>query len=599
MRWDNKLVGIGVGYGSMTFQTAERRFRPLRSRNDTTHHHRHSLHSSSSPPASPTAPPPRSPTATTAAASGGSGLLAYVASASTSAVATNSSVGTATAAAATEGHELLFASAGSKVYALHVETGQTVWVRQQYGPHLALLVEDGALFVVGGEEIAALDSLSGRKLWSVPNPRTGGIATVATMRSSPLTRPRNHDPSLPCPAPPPTPVPSPLLTAVFVGANGYVTLLEAERGHRIRPPQSRAATDDISVPHTWYEPVSVVPLRTSHTAIVTSRVSVRRVSLRDGRLLWDASIPGVGKTGLAGVVVGEGVPPLSRLAGQRSLRRRLRHAVSFHSDTAGRAGGFGNVEFAPGDGEDGASLAAEDVEDDGTEDGDGDDDDDGDVDDVEPLPAYTKDPETTAQQVLLAPPSPTPSMTAAPPPSLPLPSPPSSASSSATPPFTPSLPPPLPPSPPAAPAPSTFLKARPRSAPGMPSASSSSSSSQSAAPAPAAAASARHPFPPSDRLIVSVGGQTWAVDARSGRVLWKHAPFFLRRCAIGHLLADGDGKVYVAGDGRVDCLDAETGRLLWESKQIHERWAYLSTYGAGNGETNRTPDHDVLVSTML
>ncbi|KAI9326160.1 hypothetical protein DFJ73DRAFT_867113 [Zopfochytrium polystomum] len=108
-------------------------------------------------------------------------------------------------------------------------------------------------------------------LWSVPNPRTGGIATVATMRSSPLTRPRNHDPSLPCPAPPPTPVPSPLLTAVFVGANGYVTLLEAERGHRIRPPQSRAATDDISVPHTWYEPVSVVPLRTSHTAIVTSR----------------------------------------------------------------------------------------------------------------------------------------------------------------------------------------------------------------------------------------------------------------------------------------------------------------------------------------
>jgi len=65
------------------------------------------------------------------------------------------------------------------------------------------------------------------------------------------------------------------------------------------------------------------------------------------------------------------------------------------------------------------------------------------------------------------------------------------------------------------------------------------------------------------------GKHVCAVDAASGRVLWKRGPFVGVRAGRGQdpfgrlELAAGDGKVFVLTQETVECLAAETGKTVW------------------------------------
>jgi len=69
------------------------------------------------------------------------------------------------------------------------------------------------------------------------------------------------------------------------------------------------------------------------------------------------------------------------------------------------------------------------------------------------------------------------------------------------------------------------------------------------------------------------GKQVCAVDAETGRVLWKKGPFSpirttLNQDPFGRLeLAAGDGKVFVLTTETIECLDAVSGDRLWRNRR--------------------------------
>jgi outer membrane protein assembly factor BamB len=59
-------------------------------------------------------------------------------------------------------------------------------------------------------------------------------------------------------------------------------------------------------------------------------------------------------------------------------------------------------------------------------------------------------------------------------------------------------------------------------------------------------------------------GRVWALDARTGRTIWRHKP---ARAAIKGALAYSGGRLYVGSyDGQVYCLGAQKGRLIWKAR---------------------------------
>jgi outer membrane protein assembly factor BamB len=59
-------------------------------------------------------------------------------------------------------------------------------------------------------------------------------------------------------------------------------------------------------------------------------------------------------------------------------------------------------------------------------------------------------------------------------------------------------------------------------------------------------------------------GRVWALDARTGRTIWKRKP---ARAPIKGAVSSTAGKLYVGSyDGHLYCLGAQKGRLLWKAK---------------------------------
>jgi outer membrane protein assembly factor BamB len=59
-------------------------------------------------------------------------------------------------------------------------------------------------------------------------------------------------------------------------------------------------------------------------------------------------------------------------------------------------------------------------------------------------------------------------------------------------------------------------------------------------------------------------GRVWALDARTGRTIWRRKP---ARAAIKGAVSSTAGRLYVGSyDGHVYCLGAQKGRLIWKAK---------------------------------
>jgi len=59
-------------------------------------------------------------------------------------------------------------------------------------------------------------------------------------------------------------------------------------------------------------------------------------------------------------------------------------------------------------------------------------------------------------------------------------------------------------------------------------------------------------------------GRVWALDARTGRTIWKRRP---AHAAIKGAISSTAGKLYVGSyDGHLYCLGAQKGRVLWKAK---------------------------------
>jgi outer membrane protein assembly factor BamB len=73
-------------------------------------------------------------------------------------------------------------------------------------------------------------------------------------------------------------------------------------------------------------------------------------------------------------------------------------------------------------------------------------------------------------------------------------------------------------------------------------------------------------------------GRVWALDARTGRTIWKRRP---ARAAIKGAVSSTAGKLYVGSyDGHVYCLGAQKGRLIWKAKaqrRLYGRSRFYST----------------------
>jgi quinohemoprotein ethanol dehydrogenase len=92
-----------------------------------------------------------------------------------------------------------------------------------------------------------------------------------------------------------------------------------------------------------------------------------------------------------------------------------------------------------------------------------------------------------------------------------------------------------------------------------------------------------------DGVLYFSGGyaKVYAVDAVSGKLLWKFDPETWKRSperftfGANRGVAYEDGRVFVAEmDGRLDALDAKTGKVLWSADTIPPEYPYNNSTGA-------------------
>ncbi|KAI8803050.1 quinon protein alcohol dehydrogenase-like superfamily [Cladochytrium replicatum] len=208
--------------------------------------------------------------------------------------------------------DYVFVGCNRVVRAIRLSDGADLWefttpLTASFSAVPALLVEDGILFVSGNRHVWALDAFRGHELWKVRLPAGDGYHTLATMHSSALSRPSRFDPSSSATY---ETTKSPLQNLLFVGANGYLTRIEAEQGF---PALVDTNSARLNLKGTGYHEVQSVPLPSSNSAIVASGVNLRRIGLGDGSLMWENPLKGMG-LGLVSVLVGGGVAPARRVS---------------------------------------------------------------------------------------------------------------------------------------------------------------------------------------------------------------------------------------------------------------------------------------------
>ncbi|KAI9328918.1 hypothetical protein DFJ73DRAFT_782444 [Zopfochytrium polystomum] len=274
--WENRLTGIGVGYPSLAFSP-------------------------------PRPPPPHSDEE----AAGGYALPPLP-----------------NAAAEADGvltlNGIVFVATNGIVRAIRLADGADLWefkTSMIAGASTlpGLLIEDGVLFVAGNGRVWALDTFKGKQLWFA-DIKHRFYCTLATMRSSQLSRLYRFDPSTPpgaiATALPPSidpPKRTPPSNGVddgplFIAANGYISVMNSRDGSRVTVGNNV----DIALSGVGYTPAGI------NSAIVSAGINLRRVSLSDGRLMWENTLSGIG-LGVLSVLVGAGVPDSPRAASHNEL----------------------------------------------------------------------------------------------------------------------------------------------------------------------------------------------------------------------------------------------------------------------------------------
>jgi outer membrane protein assembly factor BamB len=72
-------------------------------------------------------------------------------------------------------------------------------------------------------------------------------------------------------------------------------------------------------------------------------------------------------------------------------------------------------------------------------------------------------------------------------------------------------------------------------------------------------------------------GRVWALDARSGRTIWRYRT----RAAIKGAIAFSDGRLYVGSyDGHVYCIGAQKGRLVWKASSQSRLYGHARFYSS-------------------
>ncbi|KAI9351543.1 quinon protein alcohol dehydrogenase-like superfamily [Zopfochytrium polystomum] len=283
--WENRLNGIGMGYPSLAF--APPRPPP------------HSSGGSDEEAAGSYSPPPRPGSAAEA-----DGVLTL--------------------------NGIVFVATNGIVRAIRLVDGADLW---EFKTSMfagasslpGLLIEDSVLYVAGNGRVWALDPFRGKQLWFA-DIKHRFYCTMATMRSSQLSRPYRFDPSAPPGAAPTAPPPSidpPKKTTpsngvddspLYVAANGYISVMNSRDGFRVRVGNNV----DIALSGVGYTPAGIIPLPRSNSAIVSAGINLRRVSLADGKLMWENTLSGMG-LGVLSVLVGGGVPASSDAANPNEL----------------------------------------------------------------------------------------------------------------------------------------------------------------------------------------------------------------------------------------------------------------------------------------
>ncbi|KAI9353397.1 hypothetical protein DFJ73DRAFT_795411 [Zopfochytrium polystomum] len=103
-----------------------------------------------------------------------------------------------------------------------------------------------------------------------------------------------------------------------------------------------------------------------------------------------------------------------------------------------------------------------------------------------------------------------------------------------------------------------------------------------------------YPFPTTGRALVWAGAMLRLFDMLSGDIVWlKMIPSVEGYTPNVHV---GPG----AGSGLAVCLDPRSGEIRWQRKLTNgARFTSVATFGAGNGEANRSPELGPVLAARL
>ncbi|KAI8804349.1 quinon protein alcohol dehydrogenase-like superfamily [Cladochytrium replicatum] len=200
-----------------------------------------------------------------------------------------------------------FVGVNGKVRAIRLDDGADLW---EFKTELlmgatqlpALLIEDGVLFIGGRKRVWAVDAFKGQELWCTVLPHGFKYHNLATMRSSPLSRPARFDPSSTSSYE--VSKKSPLHDCLYVGANGYITPISKVDGSPVYLDNARLS--EIVLKGVGYVFVESILLPSSDSALVGAGTNIRRISLNDGQMMWENTLQGMG-VGNVSMIVGGGV----------------------------------------------------------------------------------------------------------------------------------------------------------------------------------------------------------------------------------------------------------------------------------------------------
>ncbi|KAJ3186400.1 hypothetical protein HK101_009678, partial [Irineochytrium annulatum] len=219
----------------------------------------------------------------------------------------------------TDPEDVVYVAVNHMVRAVRISDGSDLWDFKtpmtagcSTQPHL--LSEDGLLYVAGNGRIFALDCMTGNLVWQA-DVKHREYCILATMRSG---DPTNNIPNHLRGQKASSGGKSDPVDALMCAAHGYVTLVRRSNGEVLPLPNGGKKVGEVAMNGRGFVTTNVVAVPSVNSFLAAAGVNLRRIDVEKGSVVWENRLKGMG-LGCPSLLVGSGVPDANATAAREAL----------------------------------------------------------------------------------------------------------------------------------------------------------------------------------------------------------------------------------------------------------------------------------------